>query len=415
MVHQDTIRIKIAGHRDMHGITAQVAEIVARSKVRTGTAHVFMLWTALCVAGCASQSGRPPSRSERSIYSSSNLAGHSVAAEKLGGTACSEADVSIQSLADYGEVVSNVRLRDVFVNAIGHKKFVERLPSGERIGLGTYRYTVSLQLPLVPKPDLVQQTNPQAVHAMIQLWDGRNALCQGNQSTMEGTIYWDLNPWTPAEFGKIKVYAYPLRLIDTGLMLTPDTAWHTFELAVDLRQKKYVSIAIDGQTRNLGNIPLAEVKHTDWGHEVALVITTESLAAWPKNSEDRFTWTTRFRNVCLTGDIEPPRIRPATTDEDPAGAKKANDAVLLTGTWRVTTDRGDAIDMKLVQDGDAFAGEVDAGKVTGRIDGNRIAIELAGGAAQGTGVVTDDSMAGEYAATEEGQAGKWEATRDKGK
>jgi len=41
MAHQDTIRLHTSGHRDMHNITAQVEEIVARSRVRTGTAHVF--------------------------------------------------------------------------------------------------------------------------------------------------------------------------------------------------------------------------------------------------------------------------------------------------------------------------------------------------------------------------------------
>ena len=41
MVHQKTIRIKTSGHRDIHDITAQVAKVVAESRIRTGTAHVF--------------------------------------------------------------------------------------------------------------------------------------------------------------------------------------------------------------------------------------------------------------------------------------------------------------------------------------------------------------------------------------
>ena len=41
MVFQDRIYIHTNGHRDMHDITAKVAEIVARSGIRTGTAHVF--------------------------------------------------------------------------------------------------------------------------------------------------------------------------------------------------------------------------------------------------------------------------------------------------------------------------------------------------------------------------------------
>ena len=41
MVHRDSIRLATRGYRDMHDLTPQVAEIVQRSGVRTGTAHVF--------------------------------------------------------------------------------------------------------------------------------------------------------------------------------------------------------------------------------------------------------------------------------------------------------------------------------------------------------------------------------------
>jgi len=120
------------------------------------------------------------------------------------------------------------------------------------------------------------------------------------QIHLGGDIYWDLNPWTAAEFGKIKVYTQSLRLIDTGIRLRPDTAWHRFDLVVDLQRRRYVSISIDEQTRDLGKTPLAEVRHADWGQEVALVITTESLAAWPNNNGHPYTWTTRFRDIHLT-------------------------------------------------------------------------------------------------------------------
>ena len=39
--HREEIRIDTTGHRDIHDITARVADIVARAGVRTGTAHVF--------------------------------------------------------------------------------------------------------------------------------------------------------------------------------------------------------------------------------------------------------------------------------------------------------------------------------------------------------------------------------------
>jgi len=41
MVYQDEIRIETTGHRDIHNITVEVAEIVQNSGIQTGTAHVF--------------------------------------------------------------------------------------------------------------------------------------------------------------------------------------------------------------------------------------------------------------------------------------------------------------------------------------------------------------------------------------
>jgi len=41
MTHQDEIRIETKGHRDIHNITPGVADIVTRSGIQTGTAHVF--------------------------------------------------------------------------------------------------------------------------------------------------------------------------------------------------------------------------------------------------------------------------------------------------------------------------------------------------------------------------------------
>jgi len=41
MIHQETIQLETTGHRDMHDITGQVAEAVARSGVQAGTVHVF--------------------------------------------------------------------------------------------------------------------------------------------------------------------------------------------------------------------------------------------------------------------------------------------------------------------------------------------------------------------------------------
>jgi secondary thiamine-phosphate synthase enzyme len=41
MVFQEQFTIATTGHGDMHDVTEQVAQAVARAKVRTGMAHVF--------------------------------------------------------------------------------------------------------------------------------------------------------------------------------------------------------------------------------------------------------------------------------------------------------------------------------------------------------------------------------------
>lgn len=243
------------------------------------------------------------SRQSRLIYSSQNLKGHSVVPECNPGNgtscACSEADVSLLPFDGYGEVTSNVREVHTYVNAIGHKKFIENFPDGKAISLGVYEYIGQVNLPTLPISDVNRIKNPQAIHMMIQLWDGRNALFQSNKTTLEGTIYWELNPWS-TEYGKIKVYTKPITLTDTGIILTPisTTQWHTFTLVVDLRNQKYVSITIDGETRNLSNFELARVPQPSWGKEVSLSITTESLASWPQqNCTNVFSWSTRFRDL----------------------------------------------------------------------------------------------------------------------
>jgi secondary thiamine-phosphate synthase enzyme len=49
MAHQATIRLKTSGHRDVHDITPQVAEIAAQSGIRAGTAHVFNAGSTACI------------------------------------------------------------------------------------------------------------------------------------------------------------------------------------------------------------------------------------------------------------------------------------------------------------------------------------------------------------------------------
>lgn len=237
------------------------------------------------------------------IYASWNLSGHQVFAEcNPGGGSqcpCSPEDVHIEAFADRGRVTSNVRQRHTYVNAIGYRKFTEFFPDEGPITLGRYIYTGEFRLPSLPHPDLNQLENPQAIHLMIQFWDGRDALGTSNKTTTEGTIYWQLNPWE-LDYGKIKVYASPLQLIDTGMSLAPDTEWHSFELAVDLVSRNYLYIAVDDQRVDLSEVDLARVHHPEWGEDVSLSITTESLATWPQyECQHVFSWTTDFRNLAF--------------------------------------------------------------------------------------------------------------------
>jgi hypothetical protein len=274
----------------------------------THIAWILSLATIACgrANGAAGPSSPPapisgPGAPKETIYESRNLEGHVVTAEcNPGGAtqcACSDSDAAVVSSASYGEVISNVNHRSTYVNAIGHKKFVETFPTGEPIVLRAYKYRGEFQLPTVPRPDTNQRINPQAVHLMIQLWDGRSQLFTSNRATLEGSLYYDLNPWQP-DYGKIKIYRNPVELVDTGLRVEPDTEWHTFELVVDLASQRYVRIVIDGRVADLGQVELARVTQPSWGSEVALSITTESLASWPQAGCGLvFTWTTRFRNL----------------------------------------------------------------------------------------------------------------------
>ena len=49
MSYQERFSVATSGHRDMHDITSQVAEIVARSGFRTGIAHVFNIGSTAAV------------------------------------------------------------------------------------------------------------------------------------------------------------------------------------------------------------------------------------------------------------------------------------------------------------------------------------------------------------------------------
>ena len=234
-------------------------------------------------------------------YTSTNLAGHLLSPEPNpgGGTDCAwqDQDVAMASFDGYGEVTSNALGTQSWVNAIGHRKFIETLADGAPVFLGTYQYRAQIRLSSLPFPDVAQRDNPEAVHLMIQLWDGRDALFEADHSSVEATIFWELNPWR-TDYGHIMVYTEPVTLIETGISVTPDTEWHDFSITADFEAREFRSITVDGQTVDLSGVPLARVAHPEWGNEVAIVITTESLASYPgADCGTVFTWTTQFRDL----------------------------------------------------------------------------------------------------------------------
>jgi hypothetical protein len=244
------------------------------------------------------------------LYASTNLAGHSVIGEcnPGGGTACAcdpVLDVRLEPFSGYGEVTSNPRQRNTYVNAIGYKKFTDTFPDGTPVRLGRYEYKACVRLPVLPVTNLGNQNNAQAVHLMVQLWDGPNALYPADHQTLEGALYWDLNPWE-ADYGHLKIYTDPIVLYDTGAVLQPDTEWHCFTLTVDLAKQEYVRLtytnAAGQHSIDLSGKKLAKVSHPDWGSDLSLSITTESMATWPQYTcPYAFSWTTQFKDVELYG------------------------------------------------------------------------------------------------------------------
>ena len=52
MAHQEEILIETTGHRDIHDITPQVADVVDRSDVQTGTTHIFCVGSTGVIGTC---------------------------------------------------------------------------------------------------------------------------------------------------------------------------------------------------------------------------------------------------------------------------------------------------------------------------------------------------------------------------
>lgn len=251
--------------------------------------------------------GLPSPRPGNSIllYESSNLADYSVFAECNPGQTtkcpCVPTDAKIQTFDDFGAVTANVRGTYSFVNAIGNHKFFDRFSIGVPIEKATYRYEGQVKVPYAISPDVNRFYAPQAAHLMMQMWDGR-----AGRDTQEAVIYWNLNPWI-SDFGHVFVYSgKPAQLVDTGFVVKPDPAWHTFALVADFQTNRYRSVTVDGQTREIP-IPITGVTHLDWRPDYAFILTTESESAWPggENCPRAFGWKMLYRDMKLWREPDP--------------------------------------------------------------------------------------------------------------
>jgi secondary thiamine-phosphate synthase enzyme len=49
MTHQEEIQFRTRGHRDIRDLTVEISAVAKRSKIRTGTVHVFNVGSTACV------------------------------------------------------------------------------------------------------------------------------------------------------------------------------------------------------------------------------------------------------------------------------------------------------------------------------------------------------------------------------
>ena len=245
---------------------------------------------------------------ERTSSTAARLTRRSIVAAECdpggGAFTCAPGDVSIANGSDgtssYSEVTANPRGIVTYVNAIGNIKFQDSTPDGQPIALTTYQYVYAIRLPRIPTTTSAPWIGEQ-VHEMIQFWDGSNRLWSANKHTLEAALFWKLNPWDP-NYGKIFVYTTSggqLSAYDTGVVLTPDTNWHVFDIRADLANRVYAGMNVDsGNWRPLTNLPLAQIYHQDWGSDVSLNLTAESENCYP-GQQNVTQWTTQFRDPKL--------------------------------------------------------------------------------------------------------------------
>lgn len=242
----------------------------------------------------------------RMIYNSTDMSDYKVTDEcnPGGGTQCecSMDDAGIEYSSGYMEVISNKSQKHLWINSIGYKKFIDTFPDGKPVSVSRYKYSYQTRMKVLPKPDTSQLQNPQAVHLMLQLYNGSGELWSGAKEAREGAIYWELNPWN-ADFGKIKVYTTNFQLAETGIILNPDTNWHTFGLELDFSSLKYQKIYVDTLESDISGIPVLVKSYPGWSSENVLGLTAESMATWPGDTcKFVFSWHQQFKNSQLYTD-----------------------------------------------------------------------------------------------------------------
>ncbi len=243
------------------------------------------------------------------LYTSKNLAGHKAFAEcNPGGgmdsarCGCDSGNVRIDSLEGYGAVTSNPKGLGQWINALAFQKWFDFFPGeGGKVVPAMYRYKALFRLPDLPRPDTGYAKIPEAMHLMIQYYDGRDLDNPMDRYSWDPAVYWDLNPWSP-DYGQIKVYQNragdTLIPAATGITLAPDTLWHQAELVLDFAKRKYVSLTLDGSARALDTFSIARKNRSDWGKDLSLAITTESESAFPqRNCLHASSWTTQFKDL----------------------------------------------------------------------------------------------------------------------
>jgi len=234
------------------------------------------------------------------LFYSPNLEGLSLNVEcnPGGGTSCpcSIDDVALEILETYGEVISNVRLRHTWANALVGKKYQEAwgdIP----IHLTKMFLAFQTRMPTIPKPSTSQIFNAEQHDWNMTIYDGRNQFGRGSHRRIEASMFRKLNPWSPdGKRGKVFV-ATRNGNVDSGLVIPIDKKWHNVLMIADFDKEHYVQLAVDDNFVDLSDVPLFEKYSYDWGNDIASWATIEAVSTWPQsNCQYIFAWKQQYKN-----------------------------------------------------------------------------------------------------------------------